>query len=252
MQISKNLLSLSMAVLVGFSSCKKDEEPEPVTPTPTAAAPANPIPAPSGADAALVAVHTATYITAPFVGEIYQPIGFGVGVFGNLTTGAYVSAGAVTLNTNALTAQSNQSYVFTPSQTSPTGVDFSSGVNWTVAGGNGYAAFNHTTNNEVPSGPKYTGSTTIARNADYTLSSSIAILSADSVLFNVISPTATLTKVKAGNVSSCTFSAAEMGTLGAGSGYVQIVPYNYESATYGGKVIYFINESVSTNSVTFN
>jgi hypothetical protein len=252
MNISKNLLLLSMAVLVGFSSCKKDEEPEPEPNTPTAAAPANPIPAPIGADAALVAIHTSTYITAPLVGEIYQPIGFGVGVFGDLAAGTYVSAGAVNLNTKALTAQSNQSYVFTPNQTAPTGVDFSSGANWTVAGGNGFAAFNHSTMNEVPSGPKYSGATTIARNAEFTLSSSIAILSADSVIFNVISPTVTLTKVRAGNISSCSFTAAEMGTLGAGSGYVQIVPYNYESATYGDKQIYFINESVSTSTVTFN
>lgn len=252
MYISKNLLLLSLAVAIGFSSCKKDEEPEPEPDTPTAAAPANPIPAPQGADAALVAIHTATYITAPFVGEIYQPIGFGVGVFGNLATGAFVNAGAVTLNSKSLSPQSNQTYVFSPGATEPTGIDFSSGANWTVAGGNGFAAFNHSTTNEVPSGPKYTGSTTIARNAEYTLSSSIAILSADSVIFNVISPTVTLTKVLPGNISTCSFTAAEMGTLGAGSGYVQIVPYNFEYATYGGKQIYFINESVSTNSVTFN
>lgn len=252
MHITKRFLLLSLAVLVGFSSCKKDEEPEPETPTPAAATPANPIPAPSNADAALVAIHTATYITAPFVGEIYQPIGFGVGVFGNLATGAYVSAGAVSLNTKALTAQSNQSYVYTPGAAEPTGIDFSSGASWNVAGGNGFAAFTHTTSNEVPSGPKYSGATTIPRNAEYTLSSSIAILSADSVIFNVISPTATLTKVRAGNVASVTFTAAEMGTLGAGSGYVQIVPYNYEYAVYGGKTVYFVNESVSTTSVTFN
>jgi hypothetical protein len=252
MHFTKRFLLLSMIVLVGFSSCKKDEEPEEETPTPTAATPANPVPAPTDAEAALVAVHTATYVTAPFVGEIYQPIGFGVGVFGNLVSGSYVNAGAVSLNSKALTAQTNQSYVYSPGATEPTGIDLSSGASWTVAGGNGYAAFTHTTNNEVPSGPKYSGATTIPRNADFTLSSSIAILSADSVIFSVISPTATISQVQAGNVASATFTAAQMGTLGAGSGYVQIIPYNYESAVYGGKKIYFINESVSTTTVTFN
>jgi hypothetical protein len=247
---SKNLFYLLLAVTISFSSCKKDEEEEDPT-TPTASAPANPIPAPAGADGALVAVHTATYIDAPFVGEIYQPIGLGVAVFGNLSSGSFVNAGTVSLNSNNLAAQSNNSYVYTPSATSVSGIDLSSNIDWNVSGGNGFGAFTASPSNEIPSGPKYSGATTIARTSAFTLSSSTEIISADSTIFSVISPTNTLIKVVAGNVQSVEFSAAEMGTLGAGSGYVQITPYNYELQTLGGKQICLINEAVNTTGVTF-
>lgn len=247
----KNLFYLLLAGTVCLSSCKKDEEEEEEPSTPTAAVPANPIPAPSGADGALVAIHTATYIDAPFVGEIYQPIGVGVAVFGNLSASTFVNAGTVSLNSNNLAAQSNNTYVYTPSATSVSGIDLSNNINWSVSGANGFGAFTASPSNEIPSGPKYSGATTISRTAAFTLSSSTQIISADSTIFSVISPTNTLMKIVAGNVQSVEFSAAEMGTLGAGSGYVQITPYNYELQTLGGKQIYLINEAVNTTGVTF-
>lgn len=243
---------LMLAGVVCFGSCKKDdEEDDDNTPTPSAAAPANPIPAPTGSDGAIVAVNTANYITAPIVGEIYQPIGLGVAAFGNLAAGTFVSAGTVSLNGNDLAPQTNNSYVFTPSATNPNGITFDSGINWSVSGGNGFGAFTASPVNEMPSGPKYTGATSIPRTAAYTLESATQIIDADSTIFSVISPTNSIMKTVAGNVQSVEFTAAEMGTLGAGNGYVQITPYNLEAQVLGGKQIYLINEAVSTTSVTF-
>lgn len=253
--MKKKYLFVCLAVgLIAFTSCSKEEEEAETPEVPTAAVPANPIPTPNSADGALVAIQTANYITAPFVGEIYQPVGVGVAVFGDLTGGNYADCGAVSANGIGLTKQTNSTYVYVPSATSAQGIDFSDDVSWVVTGNSSTSipAFNHSPSNAMPSGPKYTGSTSIARTSAFTLSSEIEITGADSIIYNVISPTTTITKTVAGSIGTVTFSAAEMGTLGVGNGYVQIVPYNLSSQQFSGKTYYFINESVCTKSVTFN
>lgn len=250
---SKYFVFLLMASVL-FTSCNKDEEEEDTTPDPTpVAAPSNPIPAPAGANGAFVAIQTVNYISTP-LGTIYQPLGIGAALYGDLSTSTFQDAGAITLNTNALTKQSNNTYVYTPAATNVTGIEFDGGISWTVGGNSSTGApqFNHSAAKQMPTGPNYTGSTTIARNAEFTLSSSEAIVNADSVIFQLISPSGNVTKTVAGGTNAVTFTAAQMGALGAGQGYLQIVPYNIEPATYSGKTFYFINEAVLTKSVTFN
>lgn len=247
---SSHLLLLLVGLSSVISSCKKDEEETP-EPTPSAATPSNPIPAPTGSDGALVAIETANYIDVPFVGEQNVPIGIGAAVFGNLSAPSYVNVGAVTINGSALSAQSNNTYVYTPAAANPNGLDFDSGISWTVGGGNGFGAFSVTNSKSMPTGPKYSGSSTISRAAEFSLSSSVTIFGADSVIYALHSPTGSVLRTVAGGVSSVTFSASEMSGLGAGSGYVQIAPYNIEAQVLGGKQIYLINESVTTKSVTF-
>lgn len=249
----KYLFLCMLAGLTVFTSCSKDEEEE-TTDVPTAAVPANPMPIPGAADGALVAIQTANYITAPFIGEIYQPVGVGVAVFGDLIGGTYSDCGSVTANSIGLTKQTNSTYVYIPTATAAQGIDFSDDVSWVVTGNSGTSvpAFNHSPSNAMPSGPKYTGATSIARTSAFSLSSAIEITGADSVIYNVISPNKTITKTVEGSIGSVTFSAAEMGTLGTGNGYVQIVPYSLSSQQFSGKTYYFINESVCTQSVTFN
>ena len=172
MKISNKVLLLLLAGSVTLSSCKKDEEePEP-TPAPTPAAPSNPIPAPSSAFGALVAIQTANYVTVPFLGEINQPIGLGVAVFGNLVSPGYVDGGTVTLNGSALTKQSNSSYVYTPSATNATGIDLGDESHWVVSGNSTTTvpALDLMTPRSMPTGPKFSGSTTIPINAEFTLS----------------------------------------------------------------------------------
>ncbi|MFM2285846.1 MAG: hypothetical protein RLZZ543_1343 [Bacteroidota bacterium] len=253
MKISNGMLLLLLTSSLALSSCKKDEEEEP-EPAPAPAAPSNPIPAPSAAFGALVAVQTSNYVTVPLIGEINQPVGVAVGVFGNLLTPAYVNAGTVQVNATALTQQSNKTYLYTPAATTPTGIDFNDSVIWSVSGDatTTAPAIDYTVPRNMPTGPKYSGSTTIGRTADFTLNSSVAIADADSIIYNVISNGKTITRTTAGTIQSVTFSAAEMGTLTAGGGYVQIVPFNISAQTFSGKQIYFVNESVATKQVTFN
>ena len=251
MTTKHSLLICALALTAGLSSCKKDEEEEPVVPAPTTAQPSNPTPTPADAAGVLVAVQTSNYITAPFVGEIYQPIGLGIAVFGDFVTPAYIDGGTVSLNGSAFTKQSNNSYVFQPTATSATGIDLADHVTWSVSGNaaNTIPAINQDAPNVMPTGPKYTGSTEIGRTADFTVSSAITIENADSTYYGISSGSVVIKKTAAGG-ASVTFTAAEMGTLPTGSGYVQIAPYNIASQTIAGKKIYFVNESVVTKSVT--
>jgi hypothetical protein len=61
----------------------------------------------------------------------------------------------------------------------------------------------------------------------------------------VSGPNASIQKVRAANTQSCTFTAAEMGTLGKGdnSGLLQIAPYRLTSSTQNGKKYYFVKET---------
>ena len=245
-----------VSAVMTLASCDKEEEetPTPVTP-PAASAPATINPAGSDAFGALIALQTANYIAVPFLGEINQPVNTGVAVFGNLSGGTYVDAGNVTINTKALTKQTNNYYIYTPAATDPLGPDLSDNVTWNVTGnsGNSVPALNNVIPSQsFPVAPKYDGVTSIPRNAAFTVSSTILITGADTTYFSLFSPTTSLQKRVAGDVQSVTFTAEEMATLGAGTGYVQIAPYSMSSQTFDGKKIYFVNESVVTKSVTFN
>jgi len=249
----KFLFILSVAVVAGFSSCKDDEE-DPPPPAPVVAAPANPNPAPTDAFGALVAIKTANYVDVPFFGTVNQAIGVAVGVFGDLTTATYVDAGTVSSNGSSLTKQTNSSYIYTPAAALPTGIDYGDDVSWNVTGNTttGVPAIVVSPVNQMPSDPNYAGSATLGRTSDFTLSSSVAITGADSVIFSVIGNGVSLLKTKAGSEQSAVFTAAEMATIPVGNGYIQIVPYNISSSIIEGKKIYFVNETVITKSVTFN
>jgi hypothetical protein len=254
---TNKLLSLALlSCALIFSSCEKEEEPPTdTTPTPTANTPATINPAGPDAFGALIAIQTANYVSLPFVGEINQPINTGVGFFGNVAGGTFVDAGAVTINNLALSKQSNNSYVFTPAAANPTGPDLSDAVSWNVTGNaaNSVPAIsNFIPPISFPTAPKYDGSTSIQRTASFTVASATEITGADTTYFTLFSPTTFVQKRVPGNIQSVTFTSDEMGTLGAGTGFVQIASYKMFNQTFDGKKIYFVNQSVVTKSATFN
>jgi len=257
------ILVATSSMLLNFSSCGKDEaaEPEPiVTPTPlpapvpAAPTPSNPTPTPTDANGVLVALKTISTVTVPIVGAIKTEIGIPVAFFFN-TPGTYIDGGAVTCNSNALTMQTNNTYTFTPASSTPTGVDYSSGVNWSVAGnsGNNVPAFSYNPSMGFPTLDSIAGNiSTVTRASGLTISATNTITNADSVIFSVYGSTGTAQKVRAGNVSSHTFSAADLNAVGAGSGFLQIAAYKIGDQTFSGKKYYFINEAVYTKMVTIN
>ncbi|MGB6037712.1 MAG: hypothetical protein WBG42_15660, partial [Cryomorphaceae bacterium] len=72
------------------------------------------------------------------------------------------------------------------------------------------------------------------------------VSNADSIIYSVNG----IVKIKAGNVGSCTFSAAELAGAAAGPGIIQAAPYAYEDQEFSGKTVYFVKEEVVSKSVT--
>lgn len=250
--MKKQFILLLIPTIALFSSCSKDDDSNNSTPTPSASTPST-VPVIADAHGVLVAVKSNTWTTTP--GGLFPfLIGTAVAVFSDIPgSSAFVNAGNLQCESNILTRQSNNSYVFTPSATAPMGISFSNNPTWDVEGAGSIPALNRTTTMGFPSGiDSVSNGATIDKSNDYTLTSAGNITNSDSVLFIIAGSAATLSRTLPGNTASCTFSANEMGTIGAGNGIVQIVPYNIESTTTGGKKFYFVNEVVVSRSVTIN
>jgi len=135
--------------------------------------------------------------------------------------------------------------VYTPSSTDATGIEYTDLPNWSVSGAGSISGFDHTTAVNFPVVGSITSSQTISSGNDYTLTVANVSL-ADSVIFML----GGVVHIEAGNVTSSTFTSAEVGQAGSGTTYAQVAPYNYEVETINGKTYWFINERVVTQSVT--
>jgi len=262
--IKKSFKTLScalLALLVTFTSCKKDEPEEAVTtvpavtpePTPTPPTAGSPTPAQFGnatsnSDGALIAIKTASTTSA--AGQSFETvIGTGVAYFtntaGNFST--FVDAGAVSLEGTALEIQENKSYVHVPGATIPTGISFSGGADWTVAGAGSISAFNATFS-RFPATPDITSTAAIKKNSVYTVTYDAA--SSNTVFVSIYSGLVSITKgIKAKSGSnSVEFTAAETKdmTVGDGAALVQVALANFKTDSLGSKNYVLINETVVT------
>jgi len=241
-----------VALFLAITGCKKDEGSDDDSGSASTAEPSNPSPTPSDADGVLIAIETVTYQSQPFVGTIEIPIGLSVAVFPSLTN-AFNDAGTVTCESTVLTKQNNNSYTSTPSQADPTGISFGSTIDWDVAGSTTVPAFNKGVSGAFPENLELTvaNNDNVSTSMAFTLDTKNAITNADSVIFGVYGPDGALVVTATG--SSHTFSAADMGTVGTGTGFVQVAAYRVaETETLGtGEVIYYLNEKVNTTIVNF-
>lgn len=198
------ILSFAMlALLITFTSCKKDEpeapivtaptpDPAPATPTSSSSTPAQFGNATSNSDGVLVAIKTA--ITTSTDGQTFETIiGTGVACFSN-TSGSFSSfldAGAVTLEGGALEIQANKSYVFIPGISNPTGVIISGGADWTIAGAGSIKALNASFS-RFPNTPDITSTATIKKNTAYTVSFDASTF--DTALVSIFSGSVSITR----------------------------------------------------------
>lgn len=218
------------------------------TVAPTASAPGSYTPNYSGTFGLLAAVKSNSVVSTP-IGPVTNVIGTAVAVFkedGNTNNSA---AGTVTCESENLAQQDNNSYVFTPGTSNPTGLSFSGDVNWT---GSGDAWPSFTLNN--PDGFATVDQITsgdIAASGDYTVTCA-GVSGADSTYFIISGPNGNINKMLVGGSTSHTFTSSELANLGTGSVYVQVLGLNYEIVTTGGKEYWMINETVQTKSVTKN
>lgn len=245
------ILSCVLLVTVLMTSCKKDDTSPTPTPTPTPT-PSNPIPAiPSNVSGVLVAIQTQTKppIVIPGVPIQMINVGLAVALFPSGTAGVNYNAGNVSVNTFQLTKDTSNMYMYTPGATNPLGLEFTTPPSWTVSGSANVPAFNATAY-AFPSDVNVTSATTVNVSSAYSLTCD-PVTGADSLIFAVHGPSASIIKTKAGNVSSYSFSAADLATVGKGVGYIQITAYRMKPVVNSNKTYWVINENVATIGATF-
>ncbi len=222
----RNPYALLYAVTIGLvllTSCSKDKDEAPAS-------------SGSGGTNTQVQPPTANgYLTASRVTSSGGTISNGGGYFKN-TSSMPVYVGTVTLNT----LQLDTSYSMYHISGNSSSLDLSSGnVLWSVAGGNGYAAFTQTVDDiEFPFVYPITSADTLHKSAGFTLSCD-SVSGADQVEFAVNFLTM---KTLAGNVHSCAFSASELSSLSLGYHVVTITARKYSVRTINGKTIAFSKE----------
>lgn len=251
------IVLLSLCVLgTALTSCSQEEIDKLVnqqqnnnnnpTPTPTSGS----IPLPEYADA-----HGVLAVTKAKTVQSGVSISVGVATaafYTNAGDSVFADAGTVKVESKDLTKQSNNAYAFVPSTTEPTGISFTNPISWEVSGNGSVTAFNHDLTGSYPDADSVTSALTFDNNSAYTLTAS-GITGADSVLFMVVgSSGAYVIKYLGGSATSCTFTQAEMGTIPAGSGLVQVVPMKITSTTTGGRKYYFVRQTSVSKSVTIN
>lgn len=200
----------------------------------------------NGTFGALVALKTITTTSTPF-GDMDTELGTAVAVFSENAGANFISAGTVNVDGNALSAQSNHSYVYQITAANPTGITFGSNVAW-AGDGSAWPAFSVSTNQgfstvgTISSGNPSTSST-------YTLTAS-SVTGADSVLFALYGQNGNTLVVLPPSTTSYTFSASEVSAAGAGTGIVQVVGLKYDLQNVDTRDYYFINETVRSKVVT--
>lgn len=260
------LASIGLVMGMGFTSCKKEGctdstatnynesatkddgscEYGPAGGTATAPQPFTPNF--SGEYAALIAIKTITTTSTP-IGPVDFEAGTAVAAFSTNSGSSFVGAGTVSVNSNNLTAQTNNSYVYQIGQSNPNGISFSSNVDWAGTGSTWNAFTTNTTQGFSAISDFSSG--TVSTSSAYTINSG-SVANADSILYGVYGPNGSKTIIVGGSNTSHTFTAAEMSTIGAGSGFVQVVGLNYDQQVIGAKDYWLINETVRTKSVTIN
>lgn len=246
---NSTLWTLLLGVILTFSACGSDDDKDPTQTTQT-----NPTPtAPSDANAVLAAVLSYSDLpssvpSVPGVGGIAIDVASG-SFFNGAVGSSLVNVGEVKLNSKALTIPGGNAYINNPTDFSYSLVPGQSN-SWQVAGGSGFDAFSHTTAKKMPSQVKFASSVaaSYSKGSDVVLSIETMTSNTDNILWVISDGKTTVTKES--KTTSVTFSASEISGLKATStGLIQAASYNAEEKSYGGKKVYFINESVHTKII---
>lgn len=256
------IVSLLLVFGTGMSSCKKKGCTDPtatnynseaekddgscIAPTPGSSSPGTFSPSFSGEYGALIAIKTISTSDTP-IGPVDTEFGTAVAVFSENSGTSFVNAGTVKVDSETLTKQENNSYVYMVGVTNPMGLTFGSTVNWTGTGAT-WEAFSTSTNQGFSSVNTIT-SGNVSKASSYTLTSG-SVSNADSILYAVYGSSGNTLVIVGGNNTSHTFSAADLSSLGEGSGLVQVVGLNYDKKVVGAKDYWLINETVRTKSIS--
>jgi len=233
------------ALCIALAACKKEDVLDNLNPNQTNQTPTPPTPTIENSNGTLVAVRTQTTTETP-MGPSTLNIGIGVAAFYTPSnTSTFLDAGEVTLNSTALAKQSNNSYLLMPGTSNPSGIDFASGITWTISGQGDITGFTFEPTIAFPTVGQINSGTTVNKSFGYTLQCA-SVADADSVIFMVGS----VVKTVAGNANMCVFSSAELSSLQTGNSVVQIAAYKIQESNQNGQNYHFIKETVSSQSVT--
>lgn len=241
---------LFVLLLTVFISCKPEEETPPQTP-PASTTNANPTPTFTEADGVLASIQTLTYQSVAGF-ETAIPADVAVAFFSK-TSNTYYDAGLVSVNSKDLEKHSNNSYTSVSGNSLTLDLGFgSNGNKWSVAGSTDIPSFTHTTSRGMPSDIKFKSEITNVNTAnDLTVSIKSAPSVCDSLLYVVGGEgKEVLTKTVSNTTTSVDFSASELNGF-TGTGLIQVVAYNFEFSLENNKKMYYVNEKVITNQVSF-
>jgi hypothetical protein len=247
--LNTTLYTLFLATALIFSSCSSDDDTDPAQTTQTTPTPD----APSDANAVLAAVMSYSDLpsnvpSVPGIGGIAIDVASG-SFFNGAIGSSLVNVGEVKLNTKALQTPGGNAYINNPTDFSYSLVPGQSN-SWQVAGGSGFDAFSHTTAKKMPSQVKFrsTVADNFSKGSDLTLSIESVTSNTDNILWVVSDGRTTVTKES--KTTSVTFTASEMsGLRTTANGLVQVASYNTEEKSFGGKKVFFVNQSVHTKIV---
>lgn len=256
--LSAPALFLAAGLALALSSCKKDDP----TGTPTSTTPTPPSPTITRVGSTVMAgtlasIRMSYEYTVPQINmTVPIEIESAVAAFFNNSTTAFVDAGALSVNSNALDKSSNNAYVkagnFSATTTgqSGTSLGFDTGSNWTVAGSGGITGFTY---NHTSSMPDYNGTlpTSITKSTNLTVALN-SVSNADSIYVLIAAGNKQLLK-RVGRVAAVTFSAAELSTLPTitnNTALIEVVPFRYIVVTQGGKPYAFVKEYAAVGNVS--
>lgn len=228
------LFAFTLSVFM-FTSCdkKEDETPEDNNTTNTFNY--------NDAFGVLVAVKSVSYTS---VGGFEVPVEVNSGsAFFPTDAGAttFTDAGTVTLEGKSLNKIQNNIYSYT-NYTDPL---ILSDIEWSVSGSASVPAFNKAVSRPLPTFSGYSSlPVTISKASGVSISLGSAVYAADSVIVMITSSNEAVIKSVAGNVSSVSFSSADLSKLDKSNvGSISVSPYNLTTETISGKKFYFVNES---------
>lgn len=257
-------IASAIALVISFSSCKKDEvknTPTTTTPTPTSTTgptPQTPMPSGGNISGALISLKM-KYTTQPTGSPMPIDVNseMGIAVFytaAGATTMA--DAGTVSVNKVDLEKQTNKSYLKTafPGGT-PADLDFDNTSKWVVGGSSDVSAFSYDHNRPFP---EYTGelpsSITKADGLSLTLNSTTLSVT-DSVYVVVAAGNKSFVKSYGANAGIVKISAADLQSLPVvsdNSAILEVCPFSYQEAVENGKSYFFIKELAVVKAININ
>ncbi len=242
--------SAFIAIAVAFSACKKSSSTS-VTPTTTTSTPS---PTVADVDGGLVSLKVkVTTVTAGVPFTLVTETGLATFFSATGNNSSFVDGGTVSVNSNSLDKQSNNSYLKTASLgMTPADLGFgTNSSNWSVGGAGSVPAFTY---NDNAAFPDFTGTVpdSVVRSAGVTISLGGNTTNADSVLLFIASGSKSITRTFAGTATSATLSSSDLSAFSAvsdKSAIMEVVPYRYTVNTQGGKKYAFIKELAVVKSI---